>query len=88
MLAINKSGLTGREYPLTDSLFLKFQGSDTLMKEVSEGVEKVTKKFGGKGFEFSKTEKEAADLWAGRKAALWAVMGLKEDCKVWTTDVW
>jgi D-lactate dehydrogenase (cytochrome) len=88
MLAINKSGLTGRDYPLTDSLFLKFQGSDESMTEVARGVERVTKKYGGKGFEFSKTEKEADALWAGRKAALWAVMGLKEDCKVWTTDVW
>jgi len=58
------------------------------MREVAKGVEAVTKKHGGKGFEFSKTQKEAEALWAGRKAALWAVMGLKEDCKVWTTDVW
>lgn len=88
MLAINQSGLTGRPYPLTDSLFLKFQGSDTLMKEVSSGVKAITKKHGGSGFEFSKNEAEAGALWAGRKAALWAVMGLKEDCRVWTTDVW
>ena len=58
------------------------------MKEVAQGVEAVTTKHGGKGFEFSKNEAEAGALWAGRKAALWAVMGLKEDCKVWTTDVW
>jgi D-lactate dehydrogenase (cytochrome) len=88
MQAINQSGLAGRPYPLTDSLFLKFQGSDAAMQDVSKGVEAVTRKHGGKGFEFSKTDKEASDLWAGRKAALWAVMGLKEDCKVWTTDVW
>lgn len=58
------------------------------MSDVIKGVEKVTKKHGGVGFEFAKSDKEASDLWAGRKAALWAVMGLKENCKVWTTDVW
>jgi D-lactate dehydrogenase (cytochrome) len=58
------------------------------MKEVASGIQSITARHGGKGFQFSKTDKEAADLWAGRKAALWAVMGLKEDCKVWTTDVW
>lgn len=88
MEAINASGLAGRSYPRTDSLFFKFQGSDTAMTDVVKGVEKVAKKHGGKDFEFAKSDKEAADLWAGRKAALWAVMGLKENCRVWTTDVW
>ena len=88
MEAINQSGLAGRQYPRTDSLFFKFQGSDSAMSDVVKGVEKVTKKHGGVGFEFAKSDKEAGDLWAGRKAALWAVMGLKENCKVWTTDVW
>lgn len=88
MEAINQSGLAGRQYPRTDSLFFKFQGSDSAMADVVKGVEKVTKKHGGVGFEFAKSDKEATDLWAGRKAALWAVMGLKEGCKVWTTDVW
>ena len=36
---------------------------------------------------FSKTDKEAHDLWQGRKAALWSVMALKEGSRVWTTDV-
>jgi D-lactate dehydrogenase (cytochrome) len=58
------------------------------MAEVAKGLKGITQKHGGKGFEFSKTDKEAEELWRGRKAALWAVMGLKEGCKVWTTDVW
>lgn len=93
MKAINQGGLTGKKYTEAESLFFKFQGyvriatrnqltrspsSDESMKEVSRAVEKVTKKHGGKNFEFSKSDKEAADLWEGRKAALWSVLALRE----------
>ena len=58
------------------------------MADVSKNAQAVCKKHGGANFEFSKTDKEAADLWQGRKAALWSVMALKDGAKVWTTDVW
>ena len=58
------------------------------MSDVAKGVQAVTKKHGGRDFEFSKSDKEAQDLWQGRKAALWSVMALKEGSRVWTTDVW
>lgn len=58
------------------------------MVEVSKNVQAITKKHGGKDFEFAKSDQEAAALWEGRKAALWSVMALKEGAKVWTTDVW
>ncbi|RSH94260.1 hypothetical protein EHS25_004063 [Saitozyma podzolica] len=87
MSAINKGGLAGRQYKEIDSLFFKFQGSDASMSEVSKAVQKVVAKHGGKHFEFSKSDKEAQDLWQGRKAALWSVLSLKEDARVWTTDV-
>lgn len=88
MSAINKGGLAGRQYKEIDSLFFKFQGTDASMSEVSKAVQKVVAKHGGKHFEFSKSDKEAQDLWQGRKAALWSVLSLKEDARVWTTDVW
>lgn len=62
--------------------------ADSAMAEVSKGVQHVVGKHGGRNFEFSKSDKEADALWQGRKAALWAVMGLKEDARVWTTDIW
>ena len=58
------------------------------MADVSKGVQAVAKKHGGKDFQFSKSDKEAAELWAGRKAALWSVLALREGARVWTTDVW
>ncbi|WOO84395.1 D-lactate dehydrogenase [cytochrome], mitochondrial [Vanrija pseudolonga] len=85
--AINLGGLAGRSYPETDTLFFKFQGSEAIMKETAKAVKDLTSKHGGKGFEFSRTDKEAADLWEGRKAALWSVLALRPDGRVWTTDV-
>ncbi|KAL7419916.1 D-lactate ferricytochrome c oxidoreductase [Cryptotrichosporon argae] len=85
--AINNGGQVSRKYKETDTLFFKFQGSDASMAEVSKGVAALVKQYGGANFEFSKSDKEAADLWAGRKAALWSVIALREGAKVWTTDV-
>ncbi|EIW65740.1 hypothetical protein TREMEDRAFT_41215 [Tremella mesenterica DSM 1558] len=87
MKAINRGGAVSREYKEADSLLFKFQGSDAAMSEVAKGTKAVCQKHGGKNFEFSKTDKEAEDLWQGRKAALWSVLALIEGSKVWTTDV-
>jgi D-lactate dehydrogenase (cytochrome) len=53
------------------------------MAEVSRNVQVVTKKHGGRNFEFSKTQEEAANLWAGRKAALWSVLALRDGMLLW-----
>jgi D-lactate dehydrogenase (cytochrome) len=58
------------------------------MTEISTRVKDIVRDHGGKNFEFSASDKEAKDLWQGRKAALWGVMALKPGAKVWTTDVW
>ena len=58
------------------------------MADVAKNVQGVVKKHGGANFEFSKSDKEASDLWQGRKAALWSVLALKDGSRVWTTDVW
>lgn len=81
--------MTGKKYTEAESLFFKFQGcvpvqarltvrSDEAMKEVARSVKAVTQKHGGKNFEFSKSDAEAAALWEGRKAALWSVLALRE----------
>jgi hypothetical protein len=58
------------------------------MEEISTNLKAITKKHGGRDFEFAKTEAEAEAAWQGRKAALWSVQALKENGRVWTTDVW
>jgi len=73
---------------MNDAHMLIVPRSDDAMSTVAKGVQAVTKKHGGANFEFSRSDKEAADLWQGRKAALWSVLALRENAKVWTTDVW
>jgi len=58
------------------------------MGEMSETLKAITKKHGGIGFEFAKDDAEAEAQWQGRKAALWSVQALKDNGRVWTTDVW
>jgi D-lactate dehydrogenase (cytochrome) len=58
------------------------------MTDVAKAAAIIVQKHGGKNLEFSKTDKEAADLWQGRKAALWSIMGLIPESRAWTTDVW
>ena len=51
-------------------------------------VNEVVKKHGGTGFELARSEKEARDLWADRKNALYSGLALVEGCRGWSTDVW
>lgn len=89
MRAVNEGGLAGRSnFALKDTLFFKLQGSDESMKEVSRKLKAITQRHGGGNFEFARTNAEAEQFWAARKAALWSVLGLKEGARVWTTDVW
>lgn len=74
--------------PLTNDKLSFNLRSDHSMAEVSQGVKALVAKHGGKNFEFSASDAEADALWQGRKTALWSVLGLLEDSKVWTTDVW
>lgn len=62
--------------------------SDRSMGEIAETLQAITKKHGGIGFEFAGSDAEAEAAWQGRKAALWSVQALKENGRVWTTDVW
>lgn len=87
MHAVNEGGIAGRKYPEKDSLFFKFQGTEGIMNETAKGVAELAKRHGGKDFEFSASDADAEKLWAGRKAALWSVLSLREDGRVWTTDV-
>lgn len=80
--------LASLNVPLTnDKLSPNFR-SDHSMTEVAQGVKALVSKHGGKNFEFSASDAEADALWQGRKTALWSVLGLLENSRVWTTDVW
>lgn len=89
MKCINDSGSTSRHWKEAPTLFFKFAGTRTGVQESIDIVKNMAKKQGCKGFEFARSEDEAAELWSARKAALFSVLAKKRDENdhVWTTDV-
>jgi D-lactate dehydrogenase (cytochrome) len=89
MKCINTAGTTERTWKETPTLFFKFAGTPSGVKEQISMVQKLVKSTGSKTFEFAKNEKEQADLWSARKEALWSVMAMRRDESdhVWTGDV-
>jgi D-lactate dehydrogenase (cytochrome) len=89
MMCINKSGMTSRQWQEAPTLFFKFAGTPSGIKEQIQLVRKLAKGTGNNSFEFAKNDDEAGELWSARKEALWSVMAMKRDehDHVWTTDV-
>ncbi len=89
MKAINLSDSVERQYDEVPTLFFKFGGTQSGVKEQIAQVSRIAKDSGLVGkFLFAKSKDEQDELWSARKEALWSVMALKEDGdRVWTTDV-
>ena len=89
MRCINESGSTSRSWKEVPTLFFKFSGTPSGVKEQISTVQKLAKLSGSKTFDFAKNNDEADELWSARKEALWSVMGQRRDegDHVWTTDV-
>lgn len=70
------------------TLFFKFSGgSKVIVDHEIKVVSEIAKKHQGGTFKYAKNEAEKADLWEGRKIALWSSTLLKPEASVWTTDV-
>lgn len=89
MRCINESGSTSRTWKEVPTLFFKFSGTQSAVKESIGLVQKLAKSKGSKSFDFAKDTDEAVELWSARKEALWSVMAKRRDESdhVWTTDV-
>lgn len=89
MRCINESGSTSRSWKEVPTLFFKFAGTPSGVNEQIQIVRSLAQSKGSKSFEFAKNADEAAELWSGRKDALWSVMAKRRDDSdhVWTTDV-
>ena len=89
MKCINESGSTSRSWKEAPTLFFKFAGTPTAVKEQIDITQKLAKSKGSKSFDFARSTDEAGELWSARKEALWSVMAKRRDDKdhVWTTDV-
>ncbi|KAL8902927.1 MAG: hypothetical protein Q9207_004275 [Kuettlingeria erythrocarpa] len=89
MKCINDAGSTSREWKEMPTLFFKFTGTPSGVKEQIAQVQRLAKAKGSKTFDFAKNTEEAQELWSARKEALWSVMAKRRDESdhVWTTDV-
>ena len=89
MACINDAGMTSKHWAVAPTLFFKFSGTPSAVKEQIAQVQKLAKSSGAKSFEFAKTEEEREELWNARKEALWSVTAKQRDDgdSVWTTDV-
>lgn len=89
MKCINDAGMTRKSWKNAPTLFFKFAGTPSSVKEQIGQVQTLAKKAGSVSFEFAKSEHEKEDLWQARKEALWSVMAQshEDDMGVWTTDV-
>jgi len=57
------------------------------IQETAQIVKEIVKKHGATGFELAQNEKEAKDLWAARKNALYSGLARLEGSRGWGTDV-
>jgi D-lactate dehydrogenase (cytochrome) len=89
MQCINAAGMTDKFWTEAPTLFFKFAGTPSAVKEQISIVRNLAKGTGSKTFEFAKNEEEQVSLWSARKEALWSVMAMRESDKdhVWTGDV-
>lgn len=88
MQAINAAGLVDKPYPVEDTLFFKIQGDAASIKNASDMVQKIVKKYGSLKFKFASTDQEADELWQNRKYALMSSIAAHPGTRCWTTDVW
>ncbi|KAF2813064.1 d-lactate dehydrogenase-like protein [Mytilinidion resinicola] len=88
MKCINDAGMTTKRWAEAPTLFFKFAGTPSAVKEQVAQVQKMAKATGSRSFEFAKSQEEQLELWSARKEALWSVISQqKEGDHVWTTDV-
>lgn len=88
MRFINAAGTTTRSWREMPTLFFKFAGTPSGVKEQVALVSRMAKRAGNTSFDFARDRDEQEELWSARKEALWSTMavGLPGD-RVWTTDV-
>lgn len=77
----------GRVWDEKPSLFLKFSGSDSRIKNDVDEVRRIAGKYSKSKFIFAKNEMDAEEIWYSRKIALYSAMDLVPGSRCWTTDV-
>ncbi|KAL1727194.1 FAD-linked oxidase-like protein [Schizophyllum commune] len=86
--AINEHGAGSHKWPEKDTLFFKFQGrTSAALQDTADTVKNVVEKYDGHGWTMAANEREADEIWADRKNALFAGLALLPGSTGWSTDV-
>ncbi|KAJ9503581.1 D-lactate ferricytochrome c oxidoreductase [Exophiala xenobiotica] len=79
MKTINNSGYCEKNFAEAPSLFLKFCGSDAVVREQVQQVRALAKGSKCLSFQFGKDDAESEAFWHARKTMLWSLMTLKRN---------
>ena len=85
MDAVNK--YSDLNYPVKDTLFLEFHGSENGVKEQAEFVQTIASDNTGGEFKWTTKPEERSKLWAARHDVTYATKSIRPGCEVWATDV-
>jgi D-lactate dehydrogenase (cytochrome) len=85
MAAINKH--SGFDYPVKNTLFLEFHGTEAGVQEQAEMVKAFSDEFGGGDYQWTSNAEERNRLWQARHDAAYAAKALRTGCEIWATDV-
>ena len=74
-------------YPVQNTLFLEFHGTEASAKEQAEQVQAIAAENGGGDFRWALKAEERSKLWQARHDAAYAAMALRPGARAWATDV-
>jgi D-lactate dehydrogenase (cytochrome) len=75
------------DYPVKDTLFVEFHGTENGVKEQAEIVQAIAAEHGGGEFKWATKPEERSHLWTARHDVTYANKALRPGCEIWATDV-
>jgi D-lactate dehydrogenase (cytochrome) len=75
------------DYPVQDTLFLEFHGTEKGVREQAETVQTIASENGGGEFKWATRQEERLHLWQARHDVTYANKALRPGCEIWATDV-
>ena len=74
-------------YPVKDTLFIEFHGTQAGVKEQAELVQSIAGEHEGGEFKWAMRQEERTHLWQARHDVTYANKALRPGCEIWATDV-
>ena len=85
MGAVNK--YSKLDYPVKDTLFLEFHGTEAGVKEQAEMVQAIAAENTGGDFKWATRPEDRNKLWQARHDVTYASKSLRPGAEIWATDV-